>query len=394
MQHQMDYIKQILGSQKRQRLSWGAIIGTFLGLFLLLSAVQLYLDFQSLLEGGEDNNHYISINKKVRLLDMLNTSPSFSQQEIDTLLQQDLIEDVGIFTANRFKVSASSSMIGFRTELFFEAIEEDFLDVPLDKFYWKEGKNDIPVIISRDYLALYNFGFAPSQGLPPITQNTITKVPVDVVIRGRGKSKTFKGKIVGFSDRFNSVLVPQTFMDWANKNFGSTPSKTISRLILKTANPYSKELQTFLSNKNYEVSRGKLIGGQFEILLKLVLGLIAFIGLLLVFLSILLLLLQFELLITQANKDIGLLLQLGYQPKQVSDFLTKRMLLLFGSVLLAALVLLIIVHFIVAAWLNSQSIVIPSMIHWIVALVALLIGILFAVYGKNRIEQQVLALFK
>ena len=313
---------------------------------------------------------------------------------MDTLLQHSLIDDVGVFTANRFKVSASSSMVGFRTALFFEAVEEDFLDVPLDKFYWKEGKNDIPVIISRDYLALYNFGFAPSQGLPPITQNTITKVPVDVTISGRGRTKTFKGKIVGFSDRFNSVLVPQSFMDWANKNYGSTPSKTISRLILKTANPYSKELQTFLSGKNYEVSRGKLIGGQFEILLKLVLGLIAFIGLVLVFLSILLLLLQFELLITHANKDIALLLQLGYQPKRISDFLSKRMLLVFGGVLLAALVLLVIIHFLVANWLNTQSIIIPRMIHWIVALVALAIGVLFAIYGKNRIEQQVLALFK
>ena len=390
----MEYIKQILSNQKRQRLSWGAIIGTFLGLFLLLSAVQLYIDLQHLLGGGENSNHYISINKKVRLLDMLNTSPSFSQQEIDTLLQHSLIEDVGVFTANRFKVSASSTMIGFRTELFFEAIEEDFLDVPLDKFYWKEGKNDIPVIISRDYLALYNFGFAPSQGLPPITQNTITKVPVDVTIRGRGLSKTFKGRIVGFSDRFNSVLVPQSFMDWANKKFGSTPNKTISRLILKTTNPYSKDLQRFLSSRSYEVSRGKLIGGQFGILLKVVLGLIAFIGLVLVFLSILLLLLQFELLITHANKDIALLLQLGYQPIHISDFLNKKMLLIFGSVLLAALVLLIGVHFLVAAWLNTQSIIIPRMIHWIVALVALIIGVLFALYGKNRIEQQVLALFK
>jgi len=390
----LDYIKQILGNQKRQRLSWGAIIGTFLGLFLLLSAVQLYLDFQSLLSGGDNNSHYVSVNKKVRLLDMLNTSPSFSQKEIDTLLQHPLIDDVGIFTANRFKVSASSRMIGFRTALFFESVEEDFLDVPLDKFYWKEGGKDIPVIISRDYLALYNFGFAPSQGLPPITQNTITKVPVDVTINGRGLTKTFKGKIVGFSDRFNSVLVPQSFMDWANKNYGSSPNKTISRLILKTSNPYSKELQTFLSNKNYEVSRGKLIGGQFGILLKLVLGLIAFIGLVLVFLSILLLLLQFELLITQANKDIALFLQLGYQPKHISDFLNKRMLLTFGAVLLAALVLLIIVHFLIAAWLETQSIIIPSLIHWIVVLVALLIGGLFAVYGKNRIERQVLALFK
>jgi len=163
---------------------WGALLGAFLGLFLLLSAIQLYHDIRSLTEGkGEDR--FVLINKKVNIFNTLGATSAFTEAEMDTLLQQDFINGVGKFTPNKFKVSASSSMMGFYTELFFEAIEDDYLDIHPRKFRWKDGQQEIPVIISRDYLALYNFGFAPSQGLPQFTQNTIKKVSVDVTIKGK-----------------------------------------------------------------------------------------------------------------------------------------------------------------------------------------------------------------
>ena len=191
--------------------------------------------------------------------------------------QQDFIASVGKFTPSTFQVSASSSMMGFYTELFFEAVEDEYLDIHPRKFKWKEGQQEIPVIISRDYLALYNFGFAPSQGLPQFTPSTIGKVAVDVIIRGNGNRRTFKGRIIGFSDRINSIIVPDNFLAWSNKQFGSSAKSDPSRIILKTDNPYSTELQDLLDKKNYEVSSGKLIGGKLTALLQGVISAIAII---------------------------------------------------------------------------------------------------------------------
>ena len=37
-------------------------------------------------------------------------------------------------------------------------------------------------------------------------------------MRGNGRVEQYKGNIVGFSNRLNTILVPQSFMNWANKN--------------------------------------------------------------------------------------------------------------------------------------------------------------------------------
>jgi len=114
-------LKKILWDNQKSTQIWGALLGAFLGLFLLLSSIQLYHDIRSLTEGkGEDR--FVLINKKVNIFNTLGATSAFTPEEIDTLLQQDFINGVGKFTPNKFKVSASSSMMGFYTELFFEAI--------------------------------------------------------------------------------------------------------------------------------------------------------------------------------------------------------------------------------------------------------------------------------
>lgn len=62
-------------------------------------------------------------------------------------------------------------------------------------------------------------------------------MPLEVELRGEGKRQHFEGRIVGFSDRLNTILVPQQFMDWANQTFA--PEKTVgfSRLIVEAGNP-------------------------------------------------------------------------------------------------------------------------------------------------------------
>ncbi len=385
-------LEKILWGNQASKQIWGAIIGAFLGLFLLLSAIQLFHDIRSLTEGkGEDR--YVLINKKVNIFNTLGASSAFTPEELDTIGQQDFIASVGKFTPSTFQVSASSSMMGFYTELFFEAVEDEYLDIHPRKFKWKEGQQEIPVIISRDYLALYNFGFAPSQGLPQFTQNTIKKVSVDITIKGRGLRQTLSGRIVGFSDRINSVLVPQNFMDWANNKFGTASKSNISRLILATDNPYSPPLRQYLKDHNYEVASGKLIGGQVGLVINIVLGLVAFIGLIITILSILVFMLNFELIISRAHTDIGLLMQLGYQPSQVSDLLVKRLSRIFGAVLLAALLLLLVGHFLLSKWLISQSFTVSAGLHWQVYVATILIGGLFFITNKRSIEQKVINLF-
>jgi hypothetical protein len=334
-------LNKLLWKGKNKWLIAGAVFGTFLGFFLLLSALQFYFDVNYLLEGDANpGDRYLQINKKVSLFNTLGVKAVFDEEEIRKIREQPFVEDIGIFTANDFKAGAYSDMLGFYTEMFFESVPDQFLDIDEPKFRWSEGQKDVPVLISRDYLALYNFGFAPSQGLPQVTPSTIQRLKMDVRISGNGRQQTFGGKIVGFSDRINSILVPPAFMEWANKNFGGG-GQPPSRLILKVENPLSKELKSFLKENSYEESSGRLIGGQFGILLNLVLGIVMVLGMLILLLSVLVFILNFQLLIAQGAADIRLLLETGHFPRQVSNLLNRKLAFLFGGVILAVFGILI-----------------------------------------------------
>ena len=56
--------------------------------------------------------------------------------------------------------------IHLSTDMFFESVPDEFVDIKLDKWHFDESTHTIPIIIPRNYLNLYNFGFAQSRSLP------------------------------------------------------------------------------------------------------------------------------------------------------------------------------------------------------------------------------------
>ncbi len=381
-------LKELLWQNRNKWLLRGAALGTLIGMFLLLFSLQIFLDIRSVLYGDETSN-YIIVNKKVNLLNSVGIKNEFKPEEIENLKSQSFIKEVGSFQSNLFQVGASSPALGFYTELFFEAVPDEFLDVEPSNWSWDESKTEIPIILSRDYLALYNFGFAPSQGLPQFTQGTIQRVRFDIVIKGMSMQKVFQGRIVGFSDRINSILVPMDFLTWANKKFGFYNEKPPSRLIINAESPYSATFTDFMKKNAYEVSRGKVIGGKVASLINGTTTLIAVIGMLIVFLAFLVFALNFRLLIAQSASKIVLLKQLGYKVDQISKVLISAINKQFIPIIIASIVLVFVVHYFVALLFKNQGFEISSMLHILVLLLALLLGLGFIFINKKIIKTQI-----
>jgi hypothetical protein len=369
----------------------GASLGVFIGLFLLLLAAQLYFDLQSLMGDSGSRDRYVIINKEVNFFNTLGASASFTAEEVDTLKQQPFVRSVGLFTSNQFKVSASSKTLGFYTDLFFESVPDEYLDFQRSGWKWEEGDTRLPIILSRDYLALYNFGFAPSQGLPQFTPGTIQKVSMEITIKGPNRRQSFNGRIAGFSDRFNSILVPQEFMDWANEKFGTGEDRP-SRLILEVDNPLSRELNEFLEDHNYELSSGRLIGGQFATLVSLVIALLGFIGLTIVLLAFLIFFLNFQLLIARAKEKISLLLQIGYKHQQIYKLLERRLLAQFIGILGLVIVFFLVARQFQTRWLSDQGFELSNWPHWGVVLLGVLFSGLFISMNFRSIRRSVRSL--
>lgn len=329
----------------------GYAIANFVGLAILLTALQFYRDTTAAENDTEDSfisRDYLIISKHVSDLNTLRgKSAAFSEQEIEDLRQQPWVENIGEFTPSRFHVNGAVNFggRGMSTHLFFESIPDEFFDVKPEEWDYNPADSAaiVPIIISRDYLALYNFGFAASRNMPQLSEQLIGSIPLELSLSGNGKRTYRTGEIVGFSSRLNTIAVPQSFMEWANAEFGeeSEPGE-VSRLIVETNDPGNPDMAKYFSYNNIEVAGEKLNQGRAAYFLSIVSAVVIVIGLVICALAFFILMLSISLLL-QKNKDkIHDLMLLGYTPRQVGGYYYRLVAILNGSILVASVIVMLI----------------------------------------------------
>lgn len=97
---------------------------------------------------------------------------------------------------------------------------------------------------------------------------------MDIMLRGNGRAEQFKGKIVGFSNRLNTILVPQAFMDWANQHFAPGKEARPSRLIVEVKNPADTAVSDYFQQQHYESEGDGLDAGKTTHFLRLITGIV------------------------------------------------------------------------------------------------------------------------
>ena len=159
------------------------------GVTIVMLSVQLYADIRPILTQQTDvfRNHAVTLNKTVSTLSNLNReSLYFDDDEIAAIQGQPFVKNVARFRSSSFEAYASIALgqQALRTDLFFESIPEDYIDVRSDQWHWTTDSTFVPIIIPEDYLNLYNFGFAESQALPVISQSAIEQVAFTLRLTG------------------------------------------------------------------------------------------------------------------------------------------------------------------------------------------------------------------
>ena len=307
----------------RENISKPQLIGfavtSLIGMSIVLLAFQFYFDINPLFTGKDKllKEDYLTITKKVGILGGLSSrSNGFSQNEIDDLKKQSFVKNVGAFTPSQFNVfggfNSQKLGIAFNTEMFFESVPDHFIDVTSDSWRFSPVDNTVPIILPKNYLDLYNFGFAQASSMPRISEQLIGLINLDISITGKnGLRQQMKGRIVGFSNRLNSILVPETFMTWANQQYGGTPSEP-ARLIIEVSNIADPNLSGYFKDKGFEISGDNTTASKMSFFLKIIIGIVVSVGVLICVLSFFILVLSIYLLLEKNMNKLRTLRLIGY----------------------------------------------------------------------------------
>ena len=168
------------------RTRWAlAIIGLSVALLLMLTAIQLQVNYNSLLHNKTNQDsiaNFLVVNKVLNTESYNHTT--LSDSTITQLKQQSFTDDVGVLTPSCFKASiqSNSERFPFYTDIAFESVPSSFIDINDKNWAWDENSPYIPMIAPNMFLDFYNFEFSISQNLPQLTQDIVKMIVFKVNI--------------------------------------------------------------------------------------------------------------------------------------------------------------------------------------------------------------------
>ena len=379
----------------------GFFLANLLGMLIVLLGIQFYFDVAPAFSGNDSflKGDYIVVSKRIGVVSaMSGQNSAFSRADIDEIRAQGFCKSVGAFTASQYDVSASMGVEGMgymSTELFFESVPGRYVDTDSKEWKFEEGDRVVPIILPRSYLAIYNFGFSQSRSLPKLSEGVVGMLELNVRLRGRnGKEGVMKGKIVGFTDRLNTILVPESFMEWSNAEYAPDAGVAPTRLIVEVNNPADDAIARFLQQKGYDTEADKLDAGKTTYFLRVVSGIVMGVGLLISLLSFYILMLSIYLLVQKNTTKMENLLLIGYSPWRVS---LPYEVLAVGLNVLVLVISLGLVSLLRGYYLDTLALLFPQIEGagmWPACALGIVLCLVVSVLNGGAIQAKVLSIWK
>lgn len=374
-------------------ISWlqllGFLFSNIIGLFIISLGVQLYQDLSALFykEDSLAGNEYLVVTKKVHSLSTIGSVlgvgsyKRFSAGEIEQLTQLKGVKRVGAFQTARYQVIASISRSygaeGMASLLSFESIPDSFLDITPSEWSFDPNAPSIAIIVPKDFLTLYNFSMAESQGLPQLSESIIQQIPIDFQLVGdNGRVLYLKGRVVGFTQRINAFIVPEPFLQWSNEQLSHNQEQAPSRLMIEVEPSELPTTTLAIRESGYEIAGDAQKSSQIIYLFRIALSVVLFIGLLISLLAFFLLMLSVYLIMVKNRERIQTLYLIGYTPKEVGRTYTS---LIWGINLIAWIAVIVALLLVRYAYTSYWEVLNTSAFNGLSVLFTLVFVLLFSV---------------
>jgi hypothetical protein len=383
-------IRPLIISGNNKFSKWLGYFGLGIGVLLLLVSMQMFINIQQLLkENSPRKNGYdfISISKNITNENM-GKDNSFTDADLTKLKTYPGIDAISPLISNQFRVRATAGdVIPFSTDLFLESIDNGFIDTLPPSFTWQPGQPVVPIIFSSDFLEIYNV-FAPAQGLPQLSEKTLSSVNIILECSGPGGTLNFRGNIVALSDRINSLLVPKSFMNWGNLHFTGDTTARVSRVYIKTKDANDPKLLSFLDQQDYHLNKDKVKFGRVKSILQNIVSALGVFGILVIVMALMLFSFYLQLMIARSKDNLRLLLTLGYSPRWLANSVAKTWLPVYLFIIIGALVFTQLLHllFLRLSFVGQGDL--SYLLHWSVWLIAIILLLLTAYINSRLVTKE------
>jgi len=336
----------------RQHLSVPQLAGFMLanlaGMFIVMLAFQFYRDVLPVFNGSDSfmKSDYLMVSKQAGTFASANAS-AFTADDVATLQAQPFVKTVGAFTSAAYKVRATIAVGDtplMTTEMPIESVPDDFVGTPEPEWSWTAPSADVPIILPRSYITMYNFGYARSHQLPRISEGVASMIRIRLEAISPSATQVFTGHVVGFTSRLDAILVPQAFMEWSNAQMAAGTTQLPTRLLIDVSNPADPAITTFLDDHGLALETGNLDAGKTAYFLRLVVSLVMAVGLIISLLSFYILMLSIYLLVQKNASKLQSLMLIGYSPGQTARPYHLLTLALNATVLIIAAAALYVVR--------------------------------------------------
>jgi hypothetical protein len=340
-----------------------ATLGALVGLTALCLSFQLMLDVQSF-HSGEDElfgPNQIVIQKKVTKLSSLGmNNTDFSEEDLAALESKEFITEIAPFKSVDFQVAISDvkgdGLPPFYADMFFQSIPDNFMDVDVD-WEWNEESEYIPIVFPRDFIMIINYGIAQSQGFNQISEELLLAARLNIHLKGEDKKEIKMGRVVGFSQKITSILVPESFLDYANENYGTGKPAAPNRIFIEIKDDSYGELEDLMDDMNLDIGKSAIDVVKIKTVIGVVIGIFGVAAILITLLSLMGFVQYSQLALSKASYEIKTLLRIGYSVRQIVNTFILRMTKIFGLITLFACVIMLLIKFLaVNPWLENNGI--------------------------------------
>lgn len=366
MKRPLKYIDKLLQQAGKGRLVL-ALGVLSMGTTLLLLSIMIWANVTELLAGkqheSEGQSSYVVIGKSITERNMASAN-FFEASEVKDILKAPQVQDVGEIMPARFPVYATiGGKLAMTTDLPVASVPNRFIDHLPDKWKWQPGDRNLPVILSAQFLDIYNYVFAPGQRLPQLSRSSVKAVALRLQAGGE-RGLVLSGYVAGFSERLNTLIVPQEFIEYGNATYAAGEGNAPSQLILKVKDPSDKSFVTYLDQHGYTTDPQSLRWSRIRTIAETVASVIGVLALIIMGMSAMTLTLFTELTIARSEYSLTLLRELGYSVAELRGMVIKRFVPVAAGAMVAALLLCSAVQIGLSVWVKDGGLQLPMLLTW------------------------------